>query len=148
MFLKISQNSYENILWHRCFPLNFAKFLKTTFLIENLRWLLLIILTGYKISLCIMASNKTPRQWLRQWNSILNSVTYVYTNVPFLTPRKHQKIKDFRTYRHGKLTFNVHNNDMWCPVKKLFLNMLQNSQENTCARVSFLKLVSAIFIIF
>ena len=28
-------------LWHRCFPLNFAKFLRTPFFIENLRWLLL-----------------------------------------------------------------------------------------------------------
>ena len=28
-------------LWHRCFPLNFAKFLRTSFLTEHLRWLLL-----------------------------------------------------------------------------------------------------------
>ena len=27
----------------------------------------------------------------------------------------------------------------WCSVKKLFLEILQNSQENTCARVSFSK---------
>ena len=27
-------------LWHWCFPVNFAKFLRTPFLIENLRWLL------------------------------------------------------------------------------------------------------------
>ena len=27
--------------WHRCFPVNFAKFLRTPFLIEHLRWLLL-----------------------------------------------------------------------------------------------------------
>ena len=53
-FLKISQNSQENTcarvrpatllknrLWHSCFPENFAKFLRTPFLIENLRWLLL-----------------------------------------------------------------------------------------------------------
>ena len=26
----------------------------------------------------------------------------------------------------------------WCSVKKVFLEILQNSQENTCARVSFL----------
>ena len=59
MFLEISQNSQENTcarvsfliklratllkkrLWHRCFPLNFAKFLRTLFLTEHLRWLLL-----------------------------------------------------------------------------------------------------------
>ena len=28
-------------LWHRCFPVNFAKFLRTLFLKEHLRWLLL-----------------------------------------------------------------------------------------------------------
>ena len=30
-------------LWHRCFPVNFAKFLKTPFFTEHLRWLLLFI---------------------------------------------------------------------------------------------------------
>ena len=30
-------------LWRRCFPVNFAKFPRTPFLTENLRWLLLII---------------------------------------------------------------------------------------------------------
>ena len=29
-------------LWHRCFPMNFAKFLKTPFLIEHLPRLLLV----------------------------------------------------------------------------------------------------------
>ena len=60
-FIEISQNSQENIcarvsfltkwqasglqlyfkngLWHRCFPVNFAKFLRTPFLTEHLRWL-------------------------------------------------------------------------------------------------------------
>ena len=62
MFLEISQNSQENTcarvffkkiaglrpatllkkrLWHRCFPVNFAKFLRTPFLTEHFRWLLL-----------------------------------------------------------------------------------------------------------
>ena len=37
-------------LWHRCFPVNFEKFLITLFLTEHLRWLLLCfdILTGAK----------------------------------------------------------------------------------------------------
>ena len=48
--LEILQNSQEitcarvfflkKRLWHRCFPLNFAKFLRTHFLTEHLRWLL------------------------------------------------------------------------------------------------------------
>ena len=64
VFLEISQNSQENTcarvsfliqlqgspatllkkrLWHRCFPVNFAKFLRTPFLTEYIRWLLLNI---------------------------------------------------------------------------------------------------------
>ena len=30
-------------LWHRCFPVSFAKFLRTCFVTEHLRWLLLNI---------------------------------------------------------------------------------------------------------
>ena len=50
-FLEISHNSQKNAcarvsflktrLWHRCFPVSFAKFLKISFLTEYLRWLLL-----------------------------------------------------------------------------------------------------------
>ena len=53
--LKISRNSQKNTcarvpflvkllkkrLWHRCFPVNFAKSLRTPFFTEHLRWLLL-----------------------------------------------------------------------------------------------------------
>ena len=56
VFLEISQNSQENIcasvssllkkrLWHRYFPVNFAKFLRTPFLTEHLWWLLLNLVT-------------------------------------------------------------------------------------------------------
>ena len=33
--------SIKKRLWHRCFPVNFAKFLRTIILTEHLRWLLL-----------------------------------------------------------------------------------------------------------
>ena len=60
VFLAISQNSQKNrlffnkvarlrpatllkkSLWHRCFSVNFAKFLRTAFFAEHLRWLLLV----------------------------------------------------------------------------------------------------------
>ena len=47
VFSKILQNSQSSAtflkkrLWHRCFPVNFAKFFRTTFFIEHLWWLLL-----------------------------------------------------------------------------------------------------------
>ena len=34
-------NFIKKRLWHRCFPVNFAKFLRTLFLTERLRWMLL-----------------------------------------------------------------------------------------------------------
>ena len=37
--------SLKKRLWHRCFPANFVKFLRTTFLIEHFWWLLLYRLT-------------------------------------------------------------------------------------------------------
>ena len=52
VFLEISQNSQEStcarvsflIKWHRCFPVNFVKFLKTPFFKEHLWWLLLNVI--------------------------------------------------------------------------------------------------------
>ena len=38
-------------LWHRCFPVNFAKFLRTPLLTEHLRWLLMVVpLNLYRLS--------------------------------------------------------------------------------------------------
>ena len=34
-------NFIKKRLWHRCFPVNFAKFPRTPFFTEHLRWLLL-----------------------------------------------------------------------------------------------------------
>ena len=34
-------------LWHRCFPVNFAKLLRTPIFVEHLRWLLLHVLNIY-----------------------------------------------------------------------------------------------------
>ena len=80
MFLKISQNSRENTLvrasfflrpatllkkrlWHRCFPRNFARFLRTPSPTEHLRWLLLFLTLPKK---CMwMNSNFTGNQ---SWN--------------------------------------------------------------------------------
>ena len=33
---------FQKRLWHRCFPVNFTKFLRTSFLKEHLWWLLLV----------------------------------------------------------------------------------------------------------
>ena len=86
VFLKISQNSQENTctrvsfliklqrpttslkqrLWHRSFPVNFAKFLRTPIFIEHLWWLLLklsLLLIHTCHSACLNLSN-------RDWKNI------------------------------------------------------------------------------
>ena len=46
----------KKILWRRCFPVNFTKFLRTPFLIEHLRWLLLTL----KLSKIVFSSMGSP----------------------------------------------------------------------------------------
>ena len=43
-FNKVPSFLLKKILWHRCFPANFVKFLRTHFFIEPLWWLLLMFL--------------------------------------------------------------------------------------------------------
>ena len=53
-FCEISKNTFcyrtpqpatllKKTLWHRCFPVNFTKFLRTLFDTEHIRWLLLYV---------------------------------------------------------------------------------------------------------
>ena len=52
---------FKKRLWHRCFPVNFGKFLRTPFLIEQFRWLLLnftiIIFSKYEFGIQFKKSN-------------------------------------------------------------------------------------------
>ena len=94
VFLEISQNSEENtcarislliklqtfrpatslkeILWHRCFLMNFAKFLRTPFFTEHLWWLLLD-LSGNALS------QTYPWFWLL---TTLTKISAKYNNLP------------------------------------------------------------------
>ena len=40
--IRLDATLLKKSLWQRCFPVNFAKFLRTPFFIEHLRWLLLL----------------------------------------------------------------------------------------------------------
>ena len=65
VFLEILQNSLKKLLkkrlWHRCFPVNFAKFLGTPFPTKHLQWLVLTAWT-LKISQC-----KQLRYYFPNW---------------------------------------------------------------------------------
>ena len=41
-----SETVLKKTLWHRCFPVNFVKFLRTPFYIEHLPWPFLCIVTS------------------------------------------------------------------------------------------------------
>ena len=43
LWQSLSATLLKKRLWRRCFPLNFAKFLRTLFLIEHLPWLILTL---------------------------------------------------------------------------------------------------------
>ena len=102
VFLEISQNSQKNTcarvsfliklqglrpatllkkrLWYRCFPVNFVKFIRITFVTENLRWLLLPGPTLHKEITCGMLAYGSGTKFLRKvlytmlcrlcWNNI------------------------------------------------------------------------------
>ena len=55
-------------LWHWCFPLNFAKFLKTPFVTEHLRWLFLRM--EMPLALSMSRSSRCSSKW-----SAIDSIT-------------------------------------------------------------------------
>ena len=92
--LKISENSQENTrsivfcnftkkrLWHRCFPVNFPKFLRTPFLTEHCQWLLLI---HYISTALLPASNYMFNVWHTNIKLLTKSNCLLYA-VKFFLP--------------------------------------------------------------
>ena len=81
VFSEISQNLQENTcsrvrpatllkkrLWRRWFPVNFAKFLRTSFLTEHLRWLLLSLMYNKPLSPSSWNIMKSILRYLGQIN--------------------------------------------------------------------------------
>ena len=85
-------------LWYKCFPVNFAKFLRTYFSQNTSGRLLLKI----KLLFIHNSEKTTPIYFQIVWYEIPEAVVPRYS------------------------------------VKKVFLKISQNSQENPCAKVSFL----------
>ena len=108
VFLEISQNSQENTcsrvsfliklqasclklyekrLWHRCFPVNLAKFLWMPFLTEHLRWLFLfhnIKNNPIQITRTLKSSNWNKNDKDQNWRD-KNSYWWLKYNInPFL----------------------------------------------------------------
>ena len=72
-------------LWHRCFSVNFVKFLRTAFLMEQLRWRLL--------------------HWVKMWNVTMNSrkeitTVYVLESICIFLLREKLWEMGFKTCKH------------------------------------------------
>ena len=109
-------------LWHGCFHVNFTKFLRTPFLTEHLQRLLLQFWRINK-GKTVIGDLLTPPN-LKMVINKTNSPTAMLQNVSFIGSNIIIDTSQEETTR-GVL------------LKKVFLIISQNSQENTCARVSF-----------
>ena len=68
-------------LWHRCFNVNFVKFLRTSFFIEHLWWLLLLMLlifyaTTYFHATYLLVINSPPILFLCKFGAPTNNMVY------------------------------------------------------------------------
>ena len=70
-------------LWHRCFPMNFSKFLRAPFFAEYFRWLLLIVLA---------------RKWTNSANFFLLYLVFFHKHW-----RSTRQAKREREYLHSSL---------------------------------------------
>ena len=64
-------------LWHRCFPVNFAKFLRTPFFTEQLRWVLLCSFQCTQLIQYISLKSEYDQRFLRKELQLL-VVTYFF----------------------------------------------------------------------
>ena len=98
-------------LWHRCFSVTFAKFLRTPFLTEHLLFLLLHI--------------RRKRTAIDRLNSFRTKV-FIWCNKIWVWQYTHSLTK---------CSYKVEQSEAFarrCSKKWVFLKILRNSQENTC----------------
>ena len=108
VFSEISQNSQENTcarlsfliklqeacifikkrLWHRCFPVSFAKLLRTPFLTEHLQWLLLKCILLWR-NLKKISKISLFTDYITKWFDVADTVRQLL--VPFLKNEDQKK---------------------------------------------------------
>ena len=176
---EILQNSSENTcawpkpatllkkrLWHRCFSVNFAKFLRTPFLTEHLRWLLLEIRHCHFYFQLDHSVTESYLGWVTSayslgrllasivfgyWSDkrrameplivsivllIVGSILYCYAEA--FGDNGLYVVLIARIMQGMSSGINCGSNQQRCTIKKVFLKICQTSQENTCVEISFL----------
>ena len=102
----------QKTLWHRCFPGNFAQFLRTTFTMEHLWWLLLrrifwnIVRWGnLKVRICFNYLHKQPFRGVLK-KSCSENMQQIYRRTP--TPKCDLQSNFIEiTLRHGCSPVNL-----------------------------------------
>ena len=72
-------------LWRRCFPVNFGKFLRTPFLTEHLRWLLLLLNTSKNVNENHLGKQLKKELQLKK----MKMKIHLSSNLVYMNSRKH-----------------------------------------------------------
>ena len=166
VILEISQNSQENTCgrvsglqlykkrpWHRCFPVNFAKFLRTPSLQNTCGQLLLnlplrcwfsetavhwcfLVLEKFAILVSLFLIIKLQTLFYRTSTVAAAANTFLQLNMVFTNDSR----TGFWSGLLWKQELNLRNSHWSGSVKKVFLENLQISQENTCVEVFLIEL--------
>ena len=120
--------------WHKCFPVNFAKFLRIPFLQNTFKEspYLCFVFTSFTFLIepfCLFYKNEhfTGNWYIFSFDLNTNK-TKCYICLKL-------RLDQIPLISLNKLT---EEGSRRCSIKMAFLNILPNSQENTCAWVSFL----------
>ena len=120
VFLEISQNSQENTcfrvsfsiklqaatllkkrLWHRYFPVNFAKFLRTLFFTEHFQWLFLNVTTIFQYISSVRQATNTDKN--TETSTLLKEIiTATKTICNFITLSRTLNRKAYMTQNPGQ----------------------------------------------
>ena len=126
-------------LWHRFFPVNFVKFLRTLFCIKHLWWL---ILKGKNLSIkywChVIYIVEIFSLFFLDHNSFLYVNKYNITLFRAKTSTAYLNFVsiNFKSSWSQVLRISVfRSSHLRCYIKKLFLKISQTSQESTCVGV-------------
>ena len=118
-----TQLYWKKRLWHSCFPLNFARFLRT---FSFLGWLLL--------------GNSTEYEWTQRHSSYIFTIQGRRNGFENGGAMKHWKVLSATMVCRKEKLLNSRRSRMAKTVTfwpwKLVLKLLQYSQENTCVGVS------------
>ena len=79
VFLGVLRPRLKKRLWHRCFPVNFVKFLRTSFFAEHLRWLILVITVN------LLLTSRIVKMWFRTYNkNLLNGISCCCSDLSYI----------------------------------------------------------------